>query len=201
MSESTIIAGGVRRVFLRSLVPIVALTLAGCAATEIGRRQVYSPPPGSGVVTHPSGELAPLSPTPLPLTANGGQPLSAYPRDIQHSDASSAVKALYAQAEQGRVSGKLEMAGNALDRALRLDPRNPFVWNALAKIHLQMQQYDQAENEASKSNSLANGNPWLRSANWRVIAAARHGQGNTQGSLEARARADAAMQGQQPAGQ
>ena len=178
----------------RSLLTVLIVVLSGCAATEIGRHQSYTPSRNSEVTTQSNEGLAPLSPQPL-AQASTQSSLSAYPRNINQTGASSAVQALYAQAELDRHSGRLDAASNALGRAIQLDPRNAFVWSALAKIDMLMQQYDQAENEASKSNSLAGGNPWLESKNWRIIAAARQASGNARGALEAQSRAEEIMQG------
>lgn len=184
----------IRRALLSGL-PL--LLLAGCAATEIGQRQVYVPPSGPDVTTQPDKSLAPFSPQALPEVApSTPQPVVDYPRTIDDTQASSAIMALYHQAQQDRGAGKLDAASNDLERAMRLDPRNAFLWNALASLHLQQQQSQQAESEASKSNSLAGGNPYLEASNWRVIAAARQAQGNAAGALQAQAQAEQALQGQ-----
>lgn len=182
---------------LRVLMICLPIVLSGCAATEIGQRQIYTPPPNSGVTTQPDKGLAPFSPRALPQTTpTPAQPVMVYPRSIEDTQSSSAVLALYKQFQQSRSTGKLDAAGDALQRALRLDPRNAFLWNAMASLHLQQQQPDQVEGEASKSNSLAGGNPYLEAANWRLIAAARQAQGNAAGALQAQAQAEQAMQGQ-----
>lgn len=191
------------KVRLRVLMICLPIVLAGCAATEIGQRQIYTPPPNSGVTTRPDNGLAPLTPLSIPQVLQQTGPTSShpamiYPRSIEDTQSSTAVLALYKQFQQERNTGKLDAAGDALQRALRLDPRNAFLWNALASLHLQQQQPDQVEGEASKSNSLAGGNPYLEAANWRLIAAARQAQGNAAGALQAQTQAEQAMQGQSP---
>lgn len=181
---------------MRVLMICLPIMLSGCAATEIGQRTIYTPPPNSGVTTQPQKGLAPLAPEALPTAPTPAQPVMIFPRSIEDTQSSSAVLALYKQAQQARNTGKLEAAGDALQRALRLDPRNAFLWNAMASLHLQQQQPGQVEGEASKSNSLAGGNPYLGAANWRLIAAARQAQGNTAGALQAQTQAAQAMQDQ-----
>ncbi len=85
----------------------------------------------------------------------------------------SAVVALLDNAGQQTRSGNLDAAGAALERALRLEPRNPEVWSRLAGIRLQQSQFDQAINLASKSNTLAGNNPTLVARNNRIIVQAK----------------------------
>lgn len=85
----------------------------------------------------------------------------------------SAVVALLDNAGQQTRSGDLDAAAAALERALRLEPRNAEVWSRLAGIRLQQSQFDQAINLASKSNTLAGNNPTLVARNNRIIAQAR----------------------------
>ncbi|MEJ2154345.1 MAG: tetratricopeptide repeat protein [Desulfobacteraceae bacterium] len=46
-----------------------------------------------------------------------------------------------------------------LERAVRIEPRNPLLWQELARVQLEQGQYRQAENMAAKSNTLAGGRP------------------------------------------
>ena len=86
-------------------------------------------------------------------------------------------------------SNQLDKAGAALERALRVEPRNAGIWHDLAQIRLHQGQYSQAESLASKSNNLASGNRTLQSRNWKVIASARKAAGNAAGAEEAEAQA------------
>ncbi len=85
----------------------------------------------------------------------------------------SAVVALLDNAGQQTRAGNLDSAAAALERALRLEPRNPEVWSRLAGIRLQQGQFDQAINLASKSNTLAGSNTTLVARNNRIIAQAK----------------------------
>lgn len=182
------------------LLPLMVV-FAGCSPTEIGQRQTYVPPTRGSVSTQPNEGLAPLTPQPLTIaqSATASQNL-IYPRNINQTSASSAVKTLYAQAQTDCASGDLSAASNALERAVQLDPDNAFVWNALATLDLRRKKYQRAEAEASKSSSVANGNPWLAAANWKLVAEARRGQGNIKGALEAHTRA-AQIMSELPSGQ
>ena len=72
-----------------------------------------------------------------------------------------------------------------LERALRIEPRNPVLWHELARIRLEQGQYRQAENMAAKSNMLTGTNRYLKAKNWRIIGEARNRLGDLQGAREA----------------
>lgn len=166
----------------------LCLLLVGCATTQTGRRQVYIPPANTGVTTQPT-TTGPAIYTPQSVPAPALPPAPAFASNIMQSGANPAVLALYQAARQAQAAAQFDDAGNDLERALHLDPRNPFVWSALASLHLQMKQPQQAESEASKSNSLSRGNPYLLRDNWQTIAHARQASGDAQGALQARAMA------------
>jgi len=86
-------------------------------------------------------------------------------------------------------AGRLSNAAASLERALRIEPRNPRLWQELARVRLKQGDYAQAENVARRSNSWAGGDAALRAENWRLIAQAREARGDAAG---ARAALDAA---------
>lgn len=178
------------RHFVTLALAVLAVTvwLAGCVTTqEVGQRQVHqpaSPPAGAG--TPPAGENF----TPQPLTVQPVEPATPFPATIAQSGANEAVVSLYSRARQEQAAGSFDRAGSDFERAMRLAPRNAFVWSALASLHLQMHQPEQAASEASKSNTLAGGNPYLLHANWLTIAAARAASGDDRGAAAARQQAE-----------
>jgi len=104
-------------------------------------------------------------------------------------DGNQAVVALLESADKYVKSNQLDKAGAALERALRVEPRNAGIWHDLAQIRLHQGQYQQAESLASKSNNLAGGNRTLQARNWKLIGSARKALGNATGADEAEARA------------
>jgi predicted Zn-dependent protease len=82
-------------------------------------------------------------------------------------------------------AGQLDHSAANLERALRISPRNPVLWQRLAEVHLRQGDPYQAEAMAIKSNSLTGSDPQLARNNWRIIAHARRLQGNAQGAGEA----------------
>ena len=95
------------------------------------------------------------------------------------------VLALVDQANQQIAAGQLPAAGTSLERALRIEPRNPALWQKLAQVRLAQGEYRRAENLAAKANALAPGRGRLRAENWRIIGQARQALGDTQGAQAA----------------
>ena len=85
-------------------------------------------------------------------------------------------------------SGELDKAAAALERALRLEPRNASIWHDLGQIRLHQGEYQQAEDLATKSNSLSDSGA-LQARNWRLIAIARRAAGDRAGADAAEAQA------------
>lgn len=97
----------------------------------------------------------------------------------------AAVVALFEQAHTQVSAGQPEAAGTSLERALRIEPRNPVLWQELARVRLTQGEYRQAENLAAKSNALAGDDKRLRAENWRIIGQARSGLGDKAGAQAA----------------
>jgi predicted Zn-dependent protease len=101
----------------------------------------------------------------------------------------SAVRALVEQAVTEREAGKLAAAAAALERALRIEPRNPRVWQELARVRLVEGDAAQAEQLAVRAVTWAGDDRSVRAASWRLIAEARATRGDRAGADEAFARA------------
>jgi len=114
---------------------------------------------------------AALSPAPAPVSDN------------------AAVLALVDQAHAEAADQRLQGAMGTIERALRIEPRNPYLWQELARLHLAQGDYDQTESLAARSSSWAGANRPLRAANWRLIRDARLARGDTAGAQEAEDRA------------
>ncbi len=180
----------------RCLLLALALMLSACVAN----RPSEAPAPGSvlpprngssdeGAVL-PGGPITPGGSTgePLPLP-NTRPPLSPdLPKSIETSGSAAPVISLVKTARAALNSGRFDQAGSSLERALRIEPRNPWVWQALASLHVLTQQGEQAESEANKAISLAKRNPYLEVESWRLIAEARKQRGNIAGAAEAESR-------------
>ena len=96
-----------------------------------------------------------------------------------------AVQTLLNKAHDEAAAGRMDAAGGNLERALRIEPHNPVLWQELSRVRLDQGQYRQAEHLAAKSNALSGGNRYLEAQNWRIIGEARNRRGDLEGALEA----------------
>lgn len=103
---------------------------------------------------------------------------------------SKVVAALTKQANQQTRAGNLEQASATLERALRIEPDNPWLWHQLSLVRLFQHQDEQAAQLAARSNSLT-ADTALQARNWRVVAQARERTGDTAQASAAAARARA----------
>lgn len=175
-----------RYVHVRSklMVLTAALLLAACQTTS-GTHQVYpgaSGPEGEPLPATPTPDAEPLqAPEPLPQVQ---APIPDYPKTAGQISG-AAVTSLMKRANDYRQAGQPDQAAGTLERALRIEPRNYFVWAALAQAHLAQKNYAQAESMAQKSNALARGNVYVNLQNWKTISAAASAQGDAVGAAAA----------------
>jgi len=137
----------------------------------------------------PTVAMVPPVTPPAPRPVQPAPPANLPPAEITREGSNQAVAALLDSANKHVKNNQLDKAGAALERALRVEPRNASIWHDLAQIRLHQGQYQQAESLAGKSNNLASGNRALQSRNWKVIASARKASGNPAGAEEAEAQA------------
>jgi Tfp pilus assembly protein PilF len=122
--------------------------------------------------------------TPAPVSEPAPAPAPATPTG------SAAVASLVASARADAAAGRLVQAAASLERALRIEPRNPHLWQELARVRMKQGDYAQAESVAARSNSWAGTDSRLRSENWRLIAQAREARGDAAGARAALEAAD-----------
>jgi tetratricopeptide (TPR) repeat protein len=84
-----------------------------------------------------------------------------------------AVLALLDRSQIDIQAGERESAGASLERALRIEPRNAWLWQELAQLRLTQGQYAQAIALAKKSISFAGKDKRLLALDWRVVGNAR----------------------------
>src|SRR5215470_13267938 len=119
----------------------------------------------------------------------GLPPPSPYPLSGPAHAESPAIASLMNTARADTSAGKLPNAAASLERALRIEPRNPRLWQELSRVRLLQRDYVQAESCAQRSSSWAGGDALLVADNWRLIAQSREARGDSEG---ARAALDAA---------
>jgi predicted Zn-dependent protease len=168
-----------------------ALLLAACAGTN-------TPVPQAGSTTEAAVSTATPLPgqVPQPSAAAEAEPVRGGSVDEPKSlvlppiSENTAVLALLDRAHQDSEAGRRDVAGASLERALRIEPRNPWLWHELAQLRLAQGKYAQAVSLAQKSNSFARPDRSLQSRNWRLIGDARMALGNRVGAEQALHRAE-----------
>lgn len=127
------------------------------------------------------------SQAPAPVTESGmpgTTPAPQAPAPAARQE-SMAIAGLMESARTDAAAGRYPNANASLERALRIEPRNPRLYHQLARVRIQQGQYVQAEQFAVRSNSYAADDPGLRTENWRLIAQAREARGDREGARAA----------------
>ena len=143
-------------------------------------------------------------PRPVPPVHEGGAPVEESPWDgaAQGQPAviaplpsgqrpRGAVLALLERSEQYRRAGDVESASAALERALRIAPRDALLWHRLARLRLEQGLAAEAEQLALKSNALSGTDRVLQARNWALVARARWARDDSAGARAAERRAAA----------
>ena len=171
---------GRRRALFRdlmgSLVLVLVLALAQSGCTVVGAL------PGAD-------RSAPRQTTPEPVRP--AAPSRPSPTSPQPVYGTSAVVDLMARARTQAAQGNHAAAGGSIERALRIEPRNPALWYNLGVNHHRLKDYVQCENAGLKSLSYINSAHSLYAENWRLIAECRLQRGDRAGAQAARARLQA----------
>lgn len=142
---------------MRTLLPFLALVIAGCATVVPDRGAPPEPAPAPSATELPAARTE-----------------------------SIAIAGLMDGARADVEAGRLANAAATLERGLRIEPRNPRLWQELARVRFKQGDYMQVEGLAARSNSWARDDPFLRAENWGLIAQAREARGDAQGALVAR---------------
>ncbi len=137
---------------------LALLFVTGCAAAPGPELPSEAPPP----------EAAPPSP-----------PQAQPPRE------NVAIAGLMETARADAAAGRLPNAAASLERALRIEPRNPRLWQELARVRLRQGEYAQAESLAQRSNTWGGTDNRLRAENWSLIAQSRQARGDAEGARKA----------------
>ncbi len=101
----------------------------------------------------------------------------------------SAIDKLTDEAEKQQQRGNLKSAVITLERALRIEPRNPHLWNRLAQVRMLQKEFKLAGDLATRSNALTQKGAAIRHDNWLIIAKVRRIEQDYSGAEEAENRA------------
>jgi len=152
------------------------LLLAGCATKQ---------PPSATSISGGTQDSQSQGATPPDTAPSPGTGIIVETVPLPPVSGNHAVLALLDRARIDTGTGQREAAGSSLERALRIEPRNAWLWHELAQLRLAQGQYAQAISMANKSISFAGRERRLLSMNWRVIGNARVSQGNPSGAEQA----------------
>ena len=133
-----------------SILLAATLIISGCAV----KQPAPAPRP-------PAPQDLPKQNTPLP------EPPKVY------TPKTGPAASLYQQANSAIASGKYRQAELALERALRIEPRNGHYWYSLAEVKFKQKQYSQAIQLSRKSMSLAGKDSKLKRLNDILIQKSR----------------------------
>jgi len=199
----------------RALVSASLLVLTSCSVIEPIPRAY---PPARHVPVHPPRQIPPRAQPPKPAVNHSGvtrprpvikvpavepeQGANPYDEVPQRRPTSSrapvvsgnvssspAVKSLIRQAKLDMAVKRNAAAISKLERALRIESRNPAIWHQLAKANYNDGKDATAISMAKKSNIYTAENSPLEKLNWQLIKLASKRSGNIR-SLKAAIRYD-----------
>jgi tetratricopeptide (TPR) repeat protein len=134
----------------------------------------------TGCATAPGPEApAPEAPPQEAPAQEPPAPQAGQPRE------NVAIAGLVDSARADAAAGRLPNAAAALERALRIEPRNPRLWQELARVRMKQGDYSQAESLAQRSNTWGGTDNRLRAENWGLIAQSRQARGDAEGARKA----------------
>ncbi len=145
---------------------------------EIGTEEggEYGQEPGEEYRVSELDSDVPQAPTDSPVTDLssgslwGGGEQVAYGGSVDSgASMGKAAKSLLDKAESQQQAGDLSGAASTLERAVRIEARNPLLWNRLANVRLQQGHSDLAVEFASKSSEFAGSDESLKQNNARII--------------------------------
>ena len=161
----------------RATTVLCLLLLAACAARQ--------PPPPPGATQSPADT------TDRTVEERVREPAQQQRAGVQVRPLQNpAVKELMSQAQQAESVGDFDTAAVAIERALRIQPRDPELLQQMAEIQLQKKDYQQALNFASRSYDSGPRVGELCHRNWRTMSVAQSALGDSRSANMAEARAN-----------
>ncbi len=109
---------------------------------------------------------------------------------VKRKASSPAVLALMGEADKRSREGDLESAVVTIERALRIDSRNPLLTYKLAELRLKQSKPRLAEDLAKKAALLSSNDLALKKSSWLLISEARRRQKNYYGAKQAKIKAE-----------
>lgn len=101
-----------------------------------------------------------------------------------------AAKSLLKKADDERSLQNYDRSEHYVERALRISPESPYIHFYYSQILLEQEKNSLAESRAFKALSLCEHDKNLKKRLWQLIAISRHREGDNQGSINARRKAE-----------
>ena len=133
--------------------------------------------------------LMPTPPTETGVPKFEPKSLAEFKPAESSNSKSPAIIALVTAAAQSSKSGDIESASAAIERAIRIDPRNPELLYKLAVLRLKQSKPVLAEDLAKKAALLAGKDNTLKKNSWLLIAHAKEMQNDNAGAEQAKNKA------------
>ena len=147
------------------------------------------PPPGDTVLVIPLEPERPDDPVTPPQPLPSATPQPVVP-PTPSAEPNPAVVALVNRANRDAAAGEHATAAASLERAIKIEPGNAWLWHRLAATRLTQGQAEQAAAVAARSNALAGEDSELRARNWRLIARAHRMRGDEAAARDAQRKAN-----------
>lgn len=156
----------------RAIAPALLLiaTLSGCVPPDLGKKpaEPKTPVPATRPVPAPAPAPAPEPPPPVPPPpAPPPAPVRVIP------PVSPASQTLLNESRSHAAAGRYPQAAAAIERAIRIEPRQPVLWLELGNIRLKEGNLAQAESLGRKALSLSAGDAELSTRAQQLITAAK----------------------------
>lgn len=148
------------------------LAMAGCVPPDMGRPPPPARAPVPSTAPAPPPSVAVIRPVP-DLGEAPPAPAEPLPPPRTAPPVSSASQALLTQSRGHQAAGRYEQAAASIERALRIEPRQPVLWLELGNIRLKEGDFAQAESMGRKALSLATGDATLTARAEQLIATAK----------------------------
>jgi hypothetical protein len=161
----------------RALTLAALLAISGCSLAPFKTDTTTGAPPSGSKPREPGA--GPVLTVPTEIGRPDGEPAIEMPPPAQlprerpkapPATLSPASRTLVSQAQAQRKKGDLPGATVSLERALRIEPKNPLLWLEMGRLRMDQRNYPQAENMARKALSMSVGDDATQSAAWRLIA-------------------------------
>lgn len=133
--------------------------------------------------------LMPITPAETGVPKFESAPISEFKPAESSVTQSPAVTALMTAAAQSTKTGDVEAASAAMERAIRIEPRNAELLYKLAVLRLKQSKPILAEDLAKKAALLAGKDNTLKKNSWLLIVHAKEMQGDKAGAEEAKNKA------------